>query len=96
MKLAFIIYGTPIDPDVMEVLEDLGLQSYTKMREILGQGRSSGPRLDTHVWPGTNSMVTVVLADERVEALVEALKPLKERLEHEGLKLYLLPAEEAL
>ena len=96
MKLAIIIYGTPIDPDVMEVLEGLGLQSYTKMREILGQGRSSGPRLDTHVWPGTNSMVTVVLADERVEALVDALKPLKERLGHEGLKLYLLPAEEAL
>lgn len=96
MKLAIIIYGAPIGPDVMEVLEEIGLESYTKIREILGQGRSSGPRLDTHVWPGTNSMIMVVLPDEQVEPLTHALKPLKERFRHEGLKVYLLPAEEAL
>jgi nitrogen regulatory protein PII len=96
MKLAFIVYGSPIDPDVTESLETLGLHSYTKWREVLGKGRSSGPHLDTHVWPGTNSVIMVVLADDRVDALVEALKPLKQRLSHEGLKLYLLPAEEAL
>jgi nitrogen regulatory protein PII len=96
MRLAMIIYGSPIDPDVMEVLESLGLESYTKMREVLGKGRSSGPRLDTHIWPGTNAMVMVALSDEKVSSLVDALKPLKERFSHEGLKLYLFSAEEAL
>jgi hypothetical protein len=96
MKLAMIIYGTPIDPDVMEILEALELQSYTKWREVLGRGRAAGPRLDTHVWPGTNAVVMLALPDDRVAALIDALRPLKERLSHEGLKLYLLPAEEAL
>jgi len=96
MKLAMIIYGAPIEPDVMEILEALELQSYTKWREVLGKGRTSGPHLDTHVWPGTNAVVMLALPDDRVTALIDALRPIKERLSHEGLKLYLLPVEEAL
>ena len=96
MKLAIIIYGTPIDPEVTEAVEALGLDSYTKWREVLGKGRASGPHLDTHVWPGTNTVIMIALADDRVAALVDALKLIKERLSHEGLKLYLLAAEEAL
>lgn len=96
MKLAIIIYGKPIDPDVIEVLDGLGLQSYTKWPEALGKGKTSGPRLDTHVWPGANSVIMVALEDDRVQSLVEALRPLKKGFSHEGLKLYLLPAEEAV
>jgi len=96
MKLAIIIYGSPIDPDVTEAIEAIGLNSYTKLPEVLGRGQKSGPHLNTHVWPGTNSLMIVSLTDEHVPGLVEALKPLKERFSHEGLKLYLLPAEEAL
>jgi len=96
MKLAIIIYGSPIDPDVTEAIEAIGLHSYTKLPEVLGKGQTSGPHLDTHVWPGTNSVIMVALADERVPDLIDALRPLKERFSHEGLKLYLLPAEEVL
>jgi len=96
MKLAIIIYGAPIDPDVTEAVEAIGLHSYTKLPEVLGRGQRSGPHLDTHVWPGTNSVIMVALADERVPDLIDALRPLKERLLHEGLKLYLLPTEEVL
>ena len=96
MKLALIIYGTPIDPDVMEILETLELYSYTKWREVLGRGRTSGPHLDTHVWPGTNAVIMLALPDDRVADLIDALRPIKERLSHEGLKVYLLPTEEAL
>jgi hypothetical protein len=38
----------------------------------------------------------LALPDDRVTVLIDALRPIKERLSHEGLKLYLLPAEEAL
>ena len=96
MKLAIIICGSPIDPDVTEAIEAIGLDSYTKLPEILGRGQKSGPHLSTHVWPGTNSLILVALSDELTESLVQALKPLKERFSHEGLKLYLLPAEEIL
>ena len=96
MKLAVIAYGAPIDPEVTEQIEALGFGSYTKWREVLGKGHASGPRLDTHVWPGTNTVIMLALPDERVAELVDALRPIKERLSHEGLKLYMLPAEAAL
>ncbi|RJP16662.1 MAG: transcriptional regulator [Candidatus Abyssobacteria bacterium SURF_5] len=96
MKLAFIIYGNAIDPDVAEVLENLGLQSYTKWSEVIGKGKTSGPRLGSHVWPGINSMMMLAIGDEHVAPLADALKVLKERFSHEGLKLYVLPVDQAL
>jgi hypothetical protein len=96
MKLAFIICGKAIDQDVTEVLEALGLQSYTKWREVVGKGKASGPHLGDHIWPGVNSMLMLALQDEQAASLADALRPLKERFAHEGLKLYFLPAEEAL
>jgi nitrogen regulatory protein PII len=96
MKLAFIIYGNAIDPDVTEALEALGLSSYTKWREVVGKGKASGPHLGDHIWPGVNSMLMIVLEDEQAADLVDAFRPLKQRFAHEGLKLYFLPVEEAL
>ena len=96
MKMAFIIYGNAIEPDVAETLDALGLEHYTKWREVVGKGKGSGPHLGTHVWPGVNQMMMIVLRDEQVSPLTEALRPLKDRFAHEGLKLYFLPAEEAL
>jgi len=96
MKIAMIICGKAIEPDVAEVLERLGLDSYTRWRDVLGQGKASGPHLDSHVWPGANSVTVIALDDERAQLLTEALRPLKERFSHEGLKLYFLPVEEAL
>lgn len=96
MRLAIIICGKAIDPDVADALEGLGLPSYTKWREVLGQGKASGPHLDSHVWPGTNSVFMVALDDNSATLLTDALRPLKNRFAHEGLKLYFLPVEEAL
>jgi nitrogen regulatory protein PII len=96
MKLAFIIYGNAIDIEVAEALEALGLSSYTKWREVLGKGKTSGSRLGDHIWPGVNSMRMIALEDDQAASLVDALRPLKERFAHEGLKLYFLPVEEAL
>jgi nitrogen regulatory protein PII len=96
MKLVFIVYGNAIDPDVSEALEELGLTSYTKWREVFGKGATSGPHLGDHVWPGVNSMLMIVLDDDQLAPLMEAFRPLKERFAHEGLKLYSLPVEQAL
>jgi nitrogen regulatory protein PII len=90
MKLVFIVYGNAIDPDVSEALEELGLTSYTKWREVFGKGATSGPHLGDHVWPGVNSMLMIVLDDDQLAPLM------KERFAHEGLKLYSLPVEQAL
>jgi hypothetical protein len=96
MKLALIICGKAIDADVTEVLEGLGLRSYTKLPDVIGQGKASGPHLASHIWPGTNSVILVVLEESRASLLHDALRPLKERFSQEGLKLYFLPVEEAL
>jgi len=59
MKLVFLVYNAAIDEDVMEALESLGIEEYTKWPRLTGKGKSSGPHLDSATWPGVNSALLI-------------------------------------
>jgi hypothetical protein len=95
MKMVFVAYNQAIDSEVMEVLDALGVEGYTKWTEVLGSGRAGGPHLLSHIWPKGNNAMSVVTDDETGAKLMEGLRELKANVGSEGLKAFLLPVEDA-
>jgi hypothetical protein len=94
MKLVFLVYNAAIDEDVMEALEGLGIEEYTKWPRLTGKGKSSGPHLDSATWPGLNSALLIATDDDKALSLLKEVRSLKEKLTREGIKAFLLPLEE--
>jgi hypothetical protein len=94
MKLVFLVYNAAIDEDVMEALERLGIEEYTKWPRLTGKGNSSGPHLDSPVWPGVNSALLIATNDDKAGSLLKEVQSLKKKFSHEGIKAFLLPLEE--
>jgi nitrogen regulatory protein PII len=92
MKLVLIAYNISIDEEVMETLARCGIENYTKWSRVLGRGSSSGAHLDSHIWPGANSVLAVGLEeDNKADELLARLRKLKEQFKKEGVKAFVLP-----
>ena len=95
MKMVFITYNVAINDEVMEMLERHGVETYTRWEHVTGVGKSSGPHLDTHVWPARNSAIATATTDEKARALLEAVREMRQSMSGEGVKAFLIPVEEA-
>ena len=73
MRLLTIIYDSGIDESMMELLEALGVRNWTRIPDLHGQG-GRGPKQMTPVYPGSNHVLFVALADEEVERVRRAIR----------------------
>ncbi len=93
MKLLFITYDADLDEDVMEMLNSLGVNGFTKWDRVLGKGKNSEPKLDNSVWPGFNCAVAAVINDNDndQERIFEGLKKFSLQLDSKGFRVFVLP-----
>ncbi len=92
--MLLIVYNEAMEEELMQALDDCGIDCFTKWEKVLGKGRRSPPRLATEVWPGTNNVCMVVEEERRIKPLLEKIKILRRELASEGIKAFLLPVEE--
>lgn len=96
MKLLMAIYNVVIDEEVMEALEKIGVFCFTKWPRVLGRGRKTGPRLDSHIWPGANTVSIFILEDDISRKALEEMRKLRDEMGHEGIKAFILPVEDQI
>ncbi len=95
MKMVFIAYYVGLEDELMELLNSLAINEFTKWEKVLGQGQTSGPHLGTHIWPKTNALLALALNDQKVPPLLDKIKNLKgSLLGQEGIKAFIWPLEE--
>ncbi|MCK5358787.1 MAG: hypothetical protein KAJ48_10360 [Elusimicrobiales bacterium] len=96
MKIVVIIHNVAIGDEVMEFLEGEGISSYTCWEQVTGKGKISGPHLDSHIWPASNSILAIALKDNQKDKVVLGIKKMKKKFAKEGLKAFVLPLEEEI
>ncbi|HEY4716920.1 MAG TPA: PG0541 family transporter-associated protein [bacterium] len=96
MKMMIIVHNAALGSDVLDILKNAGITKYTQLEEIKGRGRSSEPHLGTHIWPGINTITFTVAEDEIFQKVTCGFKKLKEKYKLEGIKVFLVPAEELI
>jgi len=91
MEMLLVVYNSWIDDEMLEALKQAGMRCYTKFTDLRGAGECSEPRLNTQVWPGTNSMLLVCAGPGEKEALLAAVRRMKDLHREEGVKAFVLP-----
>jgi hypothetical protein len=94
VKFVLIAYNEAIDEEVLSLLSEVGVENYTKWTRVLGKGTTSGPHLDTHVWPKANNVLAVGVGDGQAVELLEQVRRLRDELGHEGVKAFQMPLED--
>ncbi len=94
MKMVMIVYNEALDNEVMEILKDCALKSYTKITEVFGCGISSGTHLGTDIWPGRNNILYVSCEEKESKQIITSVKEIRKSLGIEGIKAFLIPLEE--
>ncbi len=95
MKMVLVVYDAGIDEDLSGVLSEAGVTAYTKQTGATGTGRK-GHRFGTQIWPGTNNLLWIALADGQVAGLIARLTELKESyVKSPALQVFTFPVEAA-
>ena len=87
MKMVFLSYNIAEDEEMMEILEQLGIRSYTKWKEVLDRSETGHPRLGTHVWPGVNSALATAIDDDKAEVLFREIEAFNAGRKYEDEKV---------
>ncbi|MDD5327835.1 MAG: hypothetical protein PHY02_08490 [Phycisphaerae bacterium] len=94
MKLMIICYNEAIDDEVIELLEQAGVEGYTKWTKVQGKGKTSGPHLITAIWPKANNALFTVLPEKNAYDIFDRIRKLKSRVTKEGLKAFMWEVED--
>lgn len=90
MNMVFLNYYVGIDDEVMEILTALGISTYTRFPEVEGRVSGGEPRERTHVWPGSNSTMLVVVEEGVADLLVRKVEEFNAGAFGEGIDAYVL------
>jgi hypothetical protein len=96
MKMILMVYYIGLHNELLEMLESLGVCTYTRWREVEGRISCGDPRDGSQVWPGTNSVLMVTVADGEVDSLLGRLEAFNRGRTGEGVDAYVLDVGRAL
>ncbi|MGQ9615564.1 MAG: PG0541 family transporter-associated protein [Spirochaetota bacterium] len=88
--MVFIVYDRAIDEEILDVLNELEIQDYTKWRDVQGVG-SHDPHMGDSVWPGLNNVLMVVIDEYKKDILLEKIKSLQSSFTGVGLRAFVVP-----
>jgi len=76
-RLAFVIFESGADSEVMAALEELELEHYTLFEQTKGAGET-GRKEGSAIFPGINTMLLIAMPEDRVEPLVRRLHEIRD------------------
>jgi hypothetical protein len=96
MKIAFVVNNEVYAPRVMEILESLGIDYYTRWEEVKGKGHGTDPHLGTRSFPGLNSVLMIAFEEEpALERLVKEIRDANLQISRsdDHIRLFQVPLE---
>jgi hypothetical protein len=74
MKLIQLTYYIGIHEEVVEMLDEFGISTFNRWPEVHGRISGRDPREESHVWPGTNSVIEFVTDDGMADGVLERIR----------------------
>ena len=78
MKEVKILFASYLLNDIVSEIKESGVERYLILSKITGQWRKDLKHFDNHVWPGTDSMVMIIVNDEDAREIMDSIKKIKE------------------
>ena len=97
MKAVFIVFSQSNTERVEYMLERLKIRGFTFWENVQGSGTLKGePHRGTHTWPEMNSAMMVMVEDEKVPEIMQAVKKLSIRNDGVGARAFVWTVEESV
>jgi len=93
MKLIFLIFNSPLEPEVKDLLKNAEVIYYTRWERVKGVGKT-GPHFDDEVWPSVNIALMFSLENEKKDLMAEGVRKIREEFPDEGIRMLVLPLDE--
>jgi nitrogen regulatory protein PII len=93
MKLIFLIFNSPLEPEAKDLLKKAEVVHYTRWEKVKGVGET-GPHFDDEVWPSVNIALMFSLESEKKESVAEGVRKIREQFPDGGIRMLILPLEE--
>jgi hypothetical protein len=96
MKIAFIIHTDVYQPRVMELLNRLGIDYYTRWEQVKGKGHGTDAHLGTRAYPELNSVVMIAFEQEPLlEELIDGIQAFNTEIlrPDDRVRLFQVPLE---
>ena len=93
MKLVFLIFNSPLEPEVKDLLKKAQVVHYTRWEKVKGVGET-GPHFDDEVWPSVNITLMFSVEEEKKNLVAEGVRKIRAEFPHEGIRMLVLPLEE--
>ncbi len=81
-KLLRIVCDSSLEDELVGMLVEDGIEEYTIFPSLKGSWEKSKKHLDSHVWPGSDSIIFTVLEKKECERVVEKYRIKKESLDY--------------
>jgi len=95
MKSVFIVFNQANTERVEYMLDMLEIRGFSFWENVQGRGSDQGaPHRGTHTWPEMNNAVITVVDDDKVPALLEAVRKLDRRNEEVGIRAFVWNVEQ--
>lgn len=91
--LLTIAYDSGMDERIMETLQGLGVTGWTKIFDAHGAG-GAGAKLNSPVFPGSITLLSLLLPEADVQPVAEALRAMKRTYRRNpGMTMWTTPAQ---
>ena len=75
MKFIFCTFSVSILDEITNLIDSMGVKNYQVIEHALSTSGDTAPRLDTPVWPGHDSIITIQLIDDqKAKQIINKLK----------------------
>ena len=97
MKAVFIAFSQTNTERIEYMLERLGIRGFTFWEDVQGCGTIKGePHRGTHTWPEMNSAIMLMVEDEKVPDIMQAIKKLSIRNDGVGARAFVWTVEQSV
>ena len=96
MKFAFVVHNEHFASRMLQVLQSIGIDYFTRWDQAIGKGHGTDPHLGRGGYPSTNSVLMIAFQEEApLEALIQAIQKVNAEIKRpdDRVRLFQLPLE---
>ena len=94
--MAFVVCNEVYTARVMEILEKIGIDYYTRWEQVKGKGHGTEAHLGTRSFPGVNTMLMIAFTDQpALESLIDHISETNKGIGRaaDRIRLFQVPLE---
>jgi len=81
-KILTVVFDAALEKEVYNAIESHGVHEYVVNPDLKGSWEAKVKHMNTHIWPGKDSLLRTILKKEKCYEVVEALERIRKGMNY--------------